>query len=166
MLFRSGGCGSDSVLKAIEDHLGIHAGHTTKDGLFTLIEVECLGACVNAPMIQINDDYYEDLTPETVVSLLKALQASAEAVGTTAGPEGLATETQERLILGEDRGQTTDFPEGEGGHARKYVNKAGHKLPASGPQSGRQTCENSAGQTNLTSEPWTAEQVFRTDGAL
>lgn len=38
--------------------LEIHPGHTTKDGLFTLAEVECLGACVNAPMVQINDDYY------------------------------------------------------------------------------------------------------------
>lgn len=161
-----GGCGSDLVLKAIEDHLGIHAGHTTKDGLFTVIEVECLGACVNAPMIQINDDYYEDLTPETVVGLLKALQATAEALGTTAGAEGLSSETQERLILGEDRGQTTDFKEGEEGHARKYEGAKGLKLPASGPQSGRRTCENSAGLTNLTSEPWTAEQVFRTDGQL
>ena len=40
-------------------------GETTEDGLFTLTEVECLGACVNAPMVQINDDYYEDLTPTT-----------------------------------------------------------------------------------------------------
>uniref|UniRef100_A0A8H7NF91 NADH-ubiquinone oxidoreductase 24 kDa subunit, mitochondrial n=1 Tax=Bionectria ochroleuca TaxID=29856 RepID=A0A8H7NF91_BIOOC len=58
-----GGCGSDAVVKAISEHLGIKQGETTKDGLFTFIEVECLGACVNAPMIQINDDYYEDLTP-------------------------------------------------------------------------------------------------------
>ncbi|KAG8428061.1 hypothetical protein J3459_006099 [Metarhizium acridum] len=47
-----------------QGHLGIKQGETTADGLFTFIEVECLGACVNAPMIQINDDYYEDLTPE------------------------------------------------------------------------------------------------------
>lgn len=72
-----GGCGSDSIVKAIEEHLGIHAGQTTSDGLFTFIEVECLGACVNAPMVQINDDYYEDLTPETTKSLLTALKESA-----------------------------------------------------------------------------------------
>lgn len=53
-----GGCGSTKVLKAIEDHLGITAGHTTPDKKFTLIEVECLGACANAPMVQINDEYY------------------------------------------------------------------------------------------------------------
>ncbi|MEM6492733.1 MAG: NAD(P)H-dependent oxidoreductase subunit E, partial [Pseudomonadota bacterium] len=45
----------------------------TDDGLFTLIEVECLGACCNAPMIQINDDYFEDLTPASVVAVIDAL---------------------------------------------------------------------------------------------
>jgi len=65
-------------MKAIQDHLGIHHGETTKDGVFTLTEVECLGACANAPMVQINDDFYEDLTYDTTVSLLKALQKAAE----------------------------------------------------------------------------------------
>ena len=51
-------CGSDSILKVIEDKLGIKPGETTKDKMFTLNEVECLGACVNAPMIQIGDDYF------------------------------------------------------------------------------------------------------------
>ena len=51
-------CNSGSVVEACKSHLGINFGETTKDGLFTLTEVECLGACVNAPMIQINDDYY------------------------------------------------------------------------------------------------------------
>jgi len=69
---------SDSIMKAIQDHLGIHHGETTKDGIFTLTEVECLGACANAPMVQINDDFYEDLTYDTTVSLLKALQKAAE----------------------------------------------------------------------------------------
>lgn len=49
---------SDSILHTIEKKLGIHVGETTKDKLFTLSEVECLGACVNAPMVQINDDYF------------------------------------------------------------------------------------------------------------
>lgn len=66
-------CGSDKVMKACEDHLGVHAGETTKDGLFTVVEVECLGACVNAPMVQINDDFYEDLTPERTKEILVAL---------------------------------------------------------------------------------------------
>ncbi|WFD17770.1 hypothetical protein MARU1_003833 [Malassezia arunalokei] len=68
-----GGCGSTAVLEAIEKHLGIKAGHTTPDKLFTVIEVECLGACANAPMVQINDEYYEDLTPSSVVAVLEGL---------------------------------------------------------------------------------------------
>merc|ERR1719453_2163884 len=61
-------------MHAIEDHLGIKAPGTTADGLFTLTEVECLGACVNAPMIQVNDMFFEDLTPETTVALLDNLK--------------------------------------------------------------------------------------------
>ncbi|KAK6461053.1 thioredoxin-like [2Fe-2S] ferredoxin-domain-containing protein [Scheffersomyces coipomensis] len=81
-------CGSDGVLHAIEKHLNIKPGQTTPDKLFTLQEVECLGACVNAPMIGINDDYYEDLTPEKTVELLKQLQAGKELkVGPVSGRE-------------------------------------------------------------------------------
>jgi NADH dehydrogenase (ubiquinone) flavoprotein 2 len=66
---------SDSILKTIEKTLSIHVGETTKDKLFTLTEVECLGACVNAPMVQINDDYYEDLTPSDIISILNELKS-------------------------------------------------------------------------------------------
>src|SRR5689334_24686963 len=66
---------SDAVMKACEDFLGIHHGQTTEDGLFTLSEVECLGACANAPMVQINDDNYEDLTEESMAAILDALAA-------------------------------------------------------------------------------------------
>lgn len=76
-----GGCGSDVVMKAIEEFLGVKSGGMTEDKLFSLLEVECLGACVNAPMMQINDDYYEDLTPETAVQVLKALKDSATISG-------------------------------------------------------------------------------------
>ena len=55
--------GSDDVLAACYAK-GHEEGRTTADGLFTLTEVECLGACANAPMVQINDDNYEDLTFE------------------------------------------------------------------------------------------------------
>lgn len=66
--------GSDGVVKTCKDKLGIHMNETTKDGRFTIMEVECLGACVNAPMVQINDDYYEDLTPETMAELIDILK--------------------------------------------------------------------------------------------
>jgi NADH-quinone oxidoreductase subunit E len=64
--------GSDDVLDACYKK-GMKKGATTADGLFTLTEVECLGACANAPMVQINDDNYEDLTFETTTAILEAL---------------------------------------------------------------------------------------------
>ena len=67
--------GSDELLEICKEYLNIQLGETTDDGLFTLKEVECLGACVNAPMIQINDDYYEDLNKETLINLLKNLKS-------------------------------------------------------------------------------------------
>lgn len=66
-------CGSDDIVKACTSHLGVGMGETTPDGKFTLMEVECLGACVNAPMVQINDDYYEDLTAESMKEILDML---------------------------------------------------------------------------------------------
>jgi NADH-quinone oxidoreductase subunit E len=66
--------GSDDVLDACYKR-GLKKGHTTDDGLFTLTEVECLGACANAPMVQINDDNYEDLTKESMGAILDALAA-------------------------------------------------------------------------------------------
>jgi NADH-quinone oxidoreductase E subunit len=65
--------GSDEIVAACERKLGIHLGETTADGRFTVIEVECLGACVNAPMMQVGDDYYEDLTAERTEAILDAL---------------------------------------------------------------------------------------------
>lgn len=66
--------GSTNIVKACESKLGIKMGQTTEDRKFTLTEVECLGACVNAPMVQINDDYYEDLTPEVMEQLIEAMK--------------------------------------------------------------------------------------------
>jgi NADH-quinone oxidoreductase subunit E len=64
--------GSDDVFAACEKR-GLRKGHTTDDGLFTLTEVECLGACANAPMVQINDDNYEDLDEARMGAILDAL---------------------------------------------------------------------------------------------
>ncbi|KAI9149832.1 NADH:ubiquinone oxidoreductase 24 [Blastocladiella emersonii ATCC 22665] len=66
-------CGASKIVKAIEDHLGIKLGETTKDKKFTLVEVECAGACVNAPVLAVNDDYYEDLTPEATIKIIDQL---------------------------------------------------------------------------------------------
>jgi NADH dehydrogenase (ubiquinone) flavoprotein 2 len=51
-------CGANDIVKTVENELGIHVGETTKDNLFTLVEVECAGACVNAPVMAVNDDYF------------------------------------------------------------------------------------------------------------
>jgi NADH-quinone oxidoreductase subunit E len=74
--------GSDAIMKACEEYLGITVGHSTPDGMFTLSEVECLGACVNAPMCQITSDktdgFYEDLTPENIVEVLAILSEGGQ----------------------------------------------------------------------------------------
>jgi NADH-quinone oxidoreductase subunit E len=85
--------GSDDVLEACFKR-GLKKGHTTADGLFTLTEVECLGACANAPMVQINDDNYEDLNEERMAAVLDALargetpKAGPQIERQTSCPEG------------------------------------------------------------------------------
>lgn len=82
-------CGSDDILDGVKKKLGVGVEETTEDGLFTIKEVECLGACVNAPMVQINDDYYEDLTPELMEQLLDKLAKGDEVkVGSQQGRTG------------------------------------------------------------------------------
>ncbi len=67
--------GSEEIKQACERHLGVACGETTPDGLFTLKEVECLSACVNGPVIQINDTYYEDLNEEKMLQILEDLRS-------------------------------------------------------------------------------------------
>jgi len=69
---------SDSIMNCIQKKLNIKVGETSKDGLFTLSEVECLGACVNAPMLAVNDDYYEDLTSKDMEEILDELKAGKQ----------------------------------------------------------------------------------------
>lgn len=67
--------GSDEIVATCRKHLGVEPGQTTTDGGFTVSEVECLGACVNAPMVQIDDDYYVDLTADSMANILETLKA-------------------------------------------------------------------------------------------
>lgn len=70
--------GSDDIVTACKKIAGIKDfGQTSEDGLFTMTEVECLGGCVNAPILQINDDYYEDLDAERTEALLNNLKSGA-----------------------------------------------------------------------------------------
>ncbi len=68
-------CGSDNVVKACKDKLGVDLGETTSDGAFTVSEVECAGACVNAPIVAVGDDYYEDLDYDSMASLIDAIKS-------------------------------------------------------------------------------------------
>lgn len=67
--------GASEILEACKGELGVGVSETTGDGKFTLTEFECLGACVNAPIVWIDDDYYEDLDPESIRRILQAVRS-------------------------------------------------------------------------------------------
>lgn len=68
--------GSDEILNGCKQELGIDIGETTPDNKFTLIEIECLGACTAAPMCQINNDYHENLNKEKIVDIINNLKGN------------------------------------------------------------------------------------------
>ena len=70
--------GSEQVAKACKEMISPDQNTLSKDGLFSWMQVECLGACVNAPLVQINDDYYEDLTYDTTKNILQSLMEGVE----------------------------------------------------------------------------------------
>jgi NADH dehydrogenase (ubiquinone) flavoprotein 2 len=86
--------GSDAVVDACSSALGIGVGETTEDGEFTLAEVECAGACVNAPVVEIGHEYYEDVDAESMVRIIETLKrgekpTSGSQIGRqTSAPEG------------------------------------------------------------------------------
>lgn len=85
--------GSDDVSRCIKDQLNITSGQTSDCGKFSLLEVECLGACVNAPILQVNDDFYEDMDYQSTADLLTALEAdNPPAVGSVIGRQGSESE--------------------------------------------------------------------------
>jgi NADH-quinone oxidoreductase subunit E len=86
--------GSDAITQACKDATGIKGfGETSEDGLFTMTEVECLGACVNAPILQVDDDFYEDMDAEKVASLIAALRRGERPpIGSMAGRQTSAPE--------------------------------------------------------------------------
>jgi NADH-quinone oxidoreductase E subunit len=89
--------GSEDLKHVCKRFLGIDYGETTEDGLFTLKEVECIGACVNAPVIQINDDYYEDLSEKSLLKILENLTEGHEVKpGSALGRQGSAPLKKEK----------------------------------------------------------------------
>jgi len=92
--------GSDVVVEACERKLGIAVGDSTADGLFTLVEVECLGACVSAPILQVNDDFYEDLDGPATEALLDALRnGKPPAPGSVIGRQGSEPTTGRTTLM-------------------------------------------------------------------
>ncbi len=98
--------GSDEITSTCERVLGLKFGQTSEDGQFSLHEVECAGACVNAPVVQINDDYYEDLTPETMERILDSLKrdevpkAGSQSGRTHSAPAGGLTTLRDQGAAG------------------------------------------------------------------
>lgn len=81
--------GAGEIIDTCKNYLKINPGEVTEDGKFSLIEVECLGACVNAPMVQINDNFYEDLTPELMSGILAKLSKDQKVtIGSQIGRKG------------------------------------------------------------------------------
>jgi NADH-quinone oxidoreductase subunit E len=66
--------GAHTVVDVLRNKLKIDVGETTKDGKFTLLKVECLGSCGTAPVMQVNNDYYENLTEEKILRILDSLE--------------------------------------------------------------------------------------------
>lgn len=99
--------GSDEIISACKKKLGVDMGETTADGQFTLSEVECAGACVNAPVVAINDDYYEDLTAESITQILddlangKEVKPGPQVDRQTSAPVGGATTLKDFIADGE-----------------------------------------------------------------
>ena len=93
--------GADDLTDACKRKLGIGLKGRTADGKFSLIEVECLGACVNAPVVQINDDLYEDLDVKKLEALLDALaRGEKPKMGSQIGRQGSAPEGGPQVLLG------------------------------------------------------------------
>ena len=96
--------GSDEVLRACRDAAHVAGpGTTSADGMFTLTEVECLGACVNAPVLQVDDDYFEDLDYERTVALIEALKRGERpAPGSAIGRQTSAPAGGPDVLAGDD----------------------------------------------------------------
>ncbi|RDD62159.1 NADH-quinone oxidoreductase subunit NuoE [Ferruginivarius sediminum] len=107
--------GADELARTAKEKLGVDAGEVTEDGLFSVREVECLGACCNAPMVQINDDYYEDLTSERLSQIIDDLRAGKEVpVGSQIGRVGSEQEGGPHVLTEISETGHASYPFGSG----------------------------------------------------
>ena len=96
--------GSDDVVRCVKDKLDISSGQTSECGRFTMLEVECLGACVNAPILQVNDDFYEDLDYQSTAALIEALaEDTPPPVGSVIGRQGSESEAGATTLVKEKK---------------------------------------------------------------
>jgi NADH-quinone oxidoreductase E subunit len=125
-------CGSDGVVRACRDVLGIKVGESTPDMRFFLREFECLGACANAPMMWIDDDYYEDLTYESTKAIIEALMRGErpEAGSQTGRRASMATGGKTSLFEDPHRDGERGREEGPGRRDEEPVEKGrpGHRV--------------------------------------
>jgi NADH-quinone oxidoreductase subunit E len=95
--------GAAEIMDVCKKKLNIDKGGTTSDGMFTLVEVECLGACANAPLVQINDDYYEDLTADSMSKIIDDLKQGKEIKSGSQIGRSCSAPIGELTILQEDK---------------------------------------------------------------
>lgn len=123
-------CGSDDVLRACRDALGIEVGETTSDERFFLREFECLGACANAPMMWIGDDYYEDLTYDSTRAIIEALKRGEHPrAGSQTGRQASIPAGGKTTLLADPH---TLAAEGAGGPGKRDEEPVRKARPASG----------------------------------
>jgi NADH-quinone oxidoreductase subunit E len=101
--------GGDAVLKAVEDRLGIQPDQTTPDGMFSLERIECNAACDFAPIMMVNWEFMDNMTPQKAVQILDDLAAGQE-VRSTRGPVITSWADNERVLAGLDDGQADEGP--------------------------------------------------------
>jgi len=96
--------GAENLSNACKKYLGVALGEVTGDKKFSVVEVECLGACANAPMVQINDDYYEDLTEASLIALVEKIRKGEKVTpGSQTGRCG--SEPQKMPVLQKKNGE-------------------------------------------------------------
>jgi NADH-quinone oxidoreductase subunit E len=131
--------GADDLARTVQDKLGVPPGEVTADGMFSWRHVECLGACCNAPMVQINDWYYEDLTPESLAQLLDDLRAGREVrIGSQIGRHGSEPAGGAKTLTAVGETGHPDYPFGGGAEVEPEVVRQMREAGAAGGEGGGQ----------------------------
>ncbi len=141
-------CGSDEVVRAAREVLGLAMGESSEDGQFFLREFECLGACCNAPMMWIDDDYYEDLTYERARAVLEAIKAGDRPqAGPQSGRKGSEPLGERHTLLANPRPSSRQPSRKH--EPERMARPIDHRLnPASPPVKAAEKAERNASDTD------------------